>query len=169
MRIFFALWPPAATASALAGWAREAQRVTGGRVTEEGRIHLTLAFLGEADERRAAQAAARVEAGGHALPLEQAGHWKHNGIVWAGPRQTPPPLQDLFGKLERELFLNEFMLERRPLAAHVTLIRKARAAPLPALPPGLDWPVREFLLVASTLSGKGPDYRPLHRFALRCK
>src|SRR5215510_12687027 len=102
MRLFFALWPPAATASALAGWAREAQRVTGGRVTDEGKIHLTLAFLGEADEGRAA-AAARVQSKAHTLPLEEARHWKDNGIVWAGPRQTPAPLQDLFGKLEREL------------------------------------------------------------------
>jgi 2'-5' RNA ligase len=47
----------------------------------------------------------------------------------------------------------------------VTLIRKARSAKLPPLP-AVEWPVREFLLVRSALSSKGPTYEPLERFAL---
>ena len=165
MRIFFALWPPAAAAQALAQWAREAQRRTGGRTTDEGKIHLTLAFLGDADERKASAAARRVAARPHALPIEEARYWRENQIVWAGPRETPPALRALFDGLSLELYREEFALERRPFAAHVTLIRKARAAKLPPLP-ALDWPVREFLLVRSQLSSAGSAYQPLERFAL---
>lgn len=165
MRIFFAAWPPPQTAHALAQWARELQPRTGGRLTDENKIHLTLAFLGEADPQGAISAARRVSAKAHSLPIEEARYWRENHIVWAGPRQTPPPLQALFERLSMELHREEFILERRPFAAHVTLIRKARAAKLPPLP-ALEWPVREFLLVRSSLSSKGSSYETLDRFSL---
>jgi 2'-5' RNA ligase len=165
MRIFFALWPPDETARLLAGWAQAAQRLTGGKPTEAAKIHLTLAFLGDADVQRASTAARRVHAAIHDLPIEQARHWRGNDIVWAGPRETPPPLKALFESLSLELYREQFILERRPFAAHVTLIRKARSAKLPPLP-AVEWPVREFLLVRSALSSKGSTYEPLERIAL---
>jgi type IV pilus assembly protein PilA len=165
MRIFFALWPPAQTAHALSQWAQEAQRSTGGRVTAEDKIHLTLAFLGDADAGKAVHAAKKTTGVAHALPLEQARYWRENDIVWAGPRETPGALKALHESLSRALYREEFILERRPFAAHVTLIRKARAAPLPALP-ALEWPVREFSLVRSSLSSRGSRYEVLERFAL---
>ena len=166
MRIFFAVWPPAETARALAEWARQAQRSTGGSVTHEDKIHLTLAFLGDADEKQAIQAAQNVAGTAFELPVEEARYWRDSRIVWAGPRETPAPLLELFKRLELELYKRDFLLERRPFAAHVTLIRKARAAKsLPPLP-ALDWPVREFLLVRSQLSSAGSAYQPLERFAL---
>ena len=166
MRIFFAVWPPGETARALVRWAHGAQRHTGGKPTDEAKIHLTLAFLGEADQKKAIAAARRATAKPHTLPIEQARYWRENHIVWAGPRETPPPLQALFDRLSIELYREEFILERRPFAAHVTLLRKARAEKsLPPLP-ALDWPVREFLLVRSSLSSKGSTYEPLERFAL---
>ena len=166
MRIFFAVWPPAATAGALAHWARQAQRLTGGKMTAEEKIHLTLAFLGDADPQKAMAAARRVAATAHALPIEQARYWRENNIVWAGPRETPAALKALFDALSLQLSRAEFILERRPFAAHITLIRKARRAKLPPLP-AVDWPVNEFLLVRSSLSSQGSTYEPLERFALR--
>ena len=169
MRLFFALWPSAATAGALAQWTRDAQRATGGKPTAEDKIHLTLAFLGEAEPGKAIKAARRVRGDPHSLPLEEARYWRENHIVWAGPRRTPPELQALFDRLSLELLREEFVLERRPFAAHVTLIRKARAASaLPPLP-ALEWPVSEFLLVRSSLSPKGSFYEPLERFELPCR
>lgn len=165
MRLFFALWPPAETARALAAWARAAQRLTGGKPVDAPKIHLTLAFLGDADPQRAVQAAQKVQATRHTLPLEHARHWRESHIVWVGPRETPPALKGLFESLSLELYREQFILERRPFAAHVTLIRKARAAKLPPLP-ALEWPVREFLLVRSSLASSGSVYEPLERFAL---
>jgi 2'-5' RNA ligase len=169
MRIFFAVWPPPETAGALAQWAREAQEKTGGKTTPEDKIHLTLAFLGDTDPGKAITAAKRVSAQAHKLPIEQARYWRENNIVWAGPREMPTPLKALFDSLSMELFREEFILERRPFAAHVTLIRKARAAKsLPPLP-GLDWPVNEFVLVRSSLSSAGSTYEALERFRLAAR
>jgi 2'-5' RNA ligase len=158
MRLFFALWPPRETALALEHWAQ----AVAGRPTPAGKIHLTLAFLGEAQADRALAAAGRVQAAGFRLPLEEARHWQHNGIVWAGPHRVPDELARLVEALQIELYREGFILERRPFAAHVTLLRKA---PAPASLPGLPrvvWPVREFTLAGSAQGA----YRTLERFSL---
>jgi RNA 2',3'-cyclic 3'-phosphodiesterase len=161
MRLFFALWPPPEAARALFDFARETQKVSGGRATAQDKIHLTLAFLGEADPARAIKAARTVQGSPHPLPIEEARYWRENHIVWAGPREMPAELKALHAGLAMALYREEFMLERRPFAAHVTLVRKARAAKLPPIP-ALRWPVREFFLVRSMRS----TYEPLERFAL---
>jgi 2'-5' RNA ligase len=167
MRLFFALWPPREAAAALHDWALRARAATGGRATRAASIHLTLAFLGEVEERRVAELrdlAANGEP--HALPIERARHWARNRIVWAGPNEMPAPLKALAGTLATQLQERNFPVEQRPFAAHVTLVRNAeRSGALPALPQ-VDWPVREFVLVRSRLSAVGPDYEVLERFAL---
>ena len=162
MRLFFAAWPPAESARALEGWARGLQ----GRVVPAEKIHLTLAFLGEASAEKAAAAARRVRGRAHELPIELARHWKHNGIVWAGPREAPPALEALVEALQLELFRAEFILERRAFAAHVTLLRKAPAPPAFPPLPAVGWPVREFVLARSAVSPRGSTYEIVERFAL---
>jgi 2'-5' RNA ligase len=162
VRLFFATWPPPEAAGALAAWAARLE----GRATPADKIHLTLAFLGDVDAGKAVAAARSVQARAHALPIEIAKYWKHNQIVWAGPRELSPELKALVEALHFQLFRAEFILERRPFAAHVTLLRKA-AAPrsLPELP-AVAWPVRDFVLARSTVSSKGSTYDILARFPL---
>jgi 2'-5' RNA ligase len=75
----------------------------------------------------------------------------------------PQPLALLVSQLHAALKDDGFVLEERPFAAHVTLLRKAGAPrPLPPLP-ALDWPVSEFVLVRSS---KGAAYEVVERFAL---
>ena len=166
MRLFFALWPPAKTAHALAQWTHEVSRDTGGSPTASDKIHLTLAFLGDGDTAKAHDAAARVQGRRHALPLEHAHYWKHNKIVWVGPQAMPAPLAALVAELHGALKEQAFVLEDRPFAAHVTLLRKAREPKtLPALPV-VRWPVDEFLLVRSRTTAKGQLYEPIERYSL---
>lgn len=162
MRLFFAAWPPPETARALEAWAQAVE----GRVTPADKIHLTLAFLGAAEPEKAIAAARRVKARAHHLPIEIAHYWKHNRILWAGPRETPPELKALVDALHFELYRAEYILERRPFAAHVTLLRTPRAPRvLPPLP-NVEWPVEEFVLVRSSVSSKGSTYEILERFPL---
>ena len=169
MRLFFALWPPAATAVTLAAWAGQAQALTSGKLTRSEAIHLTLAFLGEVSENRiqdAIRAARNVRGVPHALPIEQAKVWAHNSIVWVGPERTLPALDSLARSLRTQLQAEGFTIESKPFAAHVTLVRKAhRAARLPPLP-ALSWPVEEFTLVRSTRSAQGSSYEIIDRIGL---
>lgn len=166
MRLFFALWPPRETAEALAGWATEVQKQTGGKVTATANIHLTLAFLGDAQPDPAIQAARRASARQHALPIETARYVRRNEMVWVAPATLPVALGELVTSLHGELRAAGFRLEERPFASHVTLIRKARQpSSLPPLPI-VQWPVTEFLLVRSRTSSKGSTYDPVDRFPL---
>lgn len=98
--------------------------------------------------------------------MEQADVWRHNRIVWAGPRETPARLGILVDDLKKELAGMEIKTERRPFAAHVTAIRKARAlGELPRLP-ALSWQVDEFVLARSRLAPSGPGYEMVERFSL---
>jgi RNA 2',3'-cyclic 3'-phosphodiesterase len=168
-RLFFAIWPSAEAAAKLQRWAQRLERASGGRAVGAESIHLTLAFLGDVVVERVAvavDAARQVRAAPHHLPLEEARCWAHNRIVWAGPREMPAALAALVQALAGALRARGFTLERRSFAAHVTLLRKARAVrELPALP-RLDWPVREFSLVRSTLDAKGSRYEIVARFPL---
>ena len=125
-------------------------------------IHLTLAFLGEADPAAARSAARRVQGRAHQLAIEQARYWRHNRIVWAGPQETPAALSHLVGELHSSLRDESFTLEDRPFAAHVTLLRNASAPRAQAPLPRVEWPVREFALVSS----RGGAYQDVERFAL---
>jgi 2'-5' RNA ligase len=156
MRLFFACWPPDGVARALAHWAGEVQRECGGRAVPPDRIHLTLAFLGDADPAMARETARAVRIPASRFLLEQARYWGHNRIVWVGPSETPSPLVQLARALG----------EKRDFAAHVTLIRKARP-PKALLPvPALEWPVTQFTLVNSVLGPEGPSYAVLERYVL---
>ncbi len=166
-RLFFAVWPPEESARALAQWARSVEREAGGSATAQDKIHLTLAYLGGVEPQKAIAAAQRVKGAPHELAMEQARYWRQNSIVWAGPRVAPQPLLDLVERLKVELYRAEYILERRPFAAHVTLLRKARPrGSLPPLPP-IRWPVSEFLLMQSVVSSTGSSYQPLARFGLK--
>ena len=163
MRYFFAVWPPPRTAAALQAWASGLE----GRLTPAQKIHLTLAFLGGVAPEKAIVAARRVTVERHALPVEKAHYWKHNRILWVGPRDIPEAVKALVERLHLELASAEYVLERRPFAAHVTLVRNARAPrELPPLP-AVEWPVHEFTLVRSAMHGaKGSVYEIVERFPL---
>jgi 2'-5' RNA ligase len=167
VRLFFALWPPRETAQALGEWAAQVSAQSGGKPTVVENIHLTLAFLGEAEAPPAIAAARAVKGRRHELPIDAARYVKKNEMVWVAPAAIPPDLATLAADLHRLLQAGGFKLEERPFAAHVTLIRRARMPKsIPPLP-SVQWPVDEFILVRSHTSPKGSTYEPVERFALR--
>lgn len=169
LRLFFALWPPAEVARALHAWAQAAQGVSGGRVTREATIHLTLAFLGDVEGERVAallDCARRVKAAPFDLRIDEGRWWKHNGIVWAGPSVLPEALRDLAAQLDGALKAGGFRTEKREFKAHISLVRRAESGGvLPAIEP-VEWRAEEFVLVRSALSSRGPAYTTVGRFAL---
>jgi len=166
-RLFFALEPAEDALQALAVAAAAVARETGGRPMPPGKIHLTLAFLGDVPQPRIADAEAAADAARVApftLVLDRLGTFRRAGIAWAGASQPDPALLRLQGTLAAQLGARGFALEPRPFAPHVTLARKVEGALRdPAFEP-FGWRVSDFALVQSDLAtGR---YETLRRWAL---
>jgi RNA 2',3'-cyclic 3'-phosphodiesterase len=161
-RIFFALWPDPAVRQALTEIGARMHRQLEGRLTRQESVHMTLLFLGDTAVDRLpalAQAAASVPFEAFTLHIDTADCWKHNKVAWVAPSSVPPELGRLAAELERQVAAAGFSFDARPFAPHVTLVRKARCAPLDFKPPRVHWDVREFVLVRSRLDGDGSRYQ----------
>jgi RNA 2',3'-cyclic 3'-phosphodiesterase len=169
VRLFFALWPSEPAAHLLHSWASAAHALTGGRVTRAETIHLTLAFLGDVPGEQVAalnECAGKVRGRAFDLRLDEGRWWRHNTIVWAGPKTMPEALRDLAEQLDRVLKAGGFRTEKRAFKAHISLIRRAvKGDALPEFVP-TGWRVNEFVLVRSALSAAGPAYAVVSRFPL---
>ncbi len=168
-RVFFALWPDAATRDRLARAAGLLHAACGGRIPKPENIHLTLAFLGQIPRARLdglRAAAGRVNGRAHELPVERFGWFRRNHVAWAGPLRTPGALLKLVDSLEQALKRDRFPFDVRPYEAHVTLLRKAKCREVPILDAPFDWPVREFVLVESELNEAGSIYSIIGRWPL---
>jgi 2'-5' RNA ligase len=175
-RLFFALWPTPALAERLAALAEASQASCGGRTMRRETLHLTLAFIGELDEARlpalrAAAATLFADAAdtraprAFSLQLDQFGYWPHNRILWAGCSAPSAAVMALGEGLAAALQAAGFALEARAFLPHVTLLRDARSAALPAMPL-LPWSAHEVLLVRSDLSAGHAAYEIIDRWPL---
>ena len=168
-RLFFALWPDAATSNALATLAQQVAVESGGHPTAPGNVHLTLAFLGDQPRRIARElsaAAARISAPSFDLVLDSVDCWRKNAIAWAGVQSVPPPLMELQQKIARSLLVSGLEAEERPFAVHVSLARRITVAVRHPLAPPLVWHVTAFALVVSEPDVAGARYRVLSSWPL---
>jgi 2'-5' RNA ligase len=157
LRLFYALWPDGAARDRLAAWTRAAHANAGGRAMRPQNLHLTLAFLGDVDAARVddvAAAASGIAVPSFELVLDRAGYWPHNRIVWAGASVVPAVLEQLVAELRARLDARAVKYERKPFVPHVTLLREAHPAVLPALA-AVSWLVERVVLVKSV---PGDDY-----------
>ncbi|MBU1237240.1 MAG: RNA 2',3'-cyclic phosphodiesterase [Gammaproteobacteria bacterium] len=191
-RCFFAVWPDAVAATALYELGRQAQADCGGRPMRRDTLHITLAFLGDIEAGRVADAkrvAETIVVSPFDLMLDRLGYWRHNRILWAGgvssrltfPKGTgrhevavPSNARDgaqphtfLAEALGDGLRAAGFALDARPFVAHLTLLRDAHCTQVLPLPQPVVWPVREFVLAQSRLSRDGARYDIVGRWPLR--
>lgn len=171
-RLFFALWPDAATRIHLI-------RILHGLVPPEARavrgenLHITLVFLGHQDlsaQLCAEQAAARLRATPFSITLDCLGHWPRPRILWLGALHYPAALPGLAADLRQALASCRMALDSRPYQPHLTFARNARKIePLPVLPASIDWHVRDFVLAESISQPDtaGTRYRVLARWPLQ--
>ena len=144
-------------------------RLVGGRHTREDSIHLTLAFVGDVDSARLAELLAppaTLIVTRFKLTLDRWGCWPRNGIAWMAPSSVPDPLRELTAGMDAWLRYAGFELDVRPFSPHVTLVRKAKCAPLPNLIPRIEWQVEDFVLVRSALEPDGSRYETIGRWRL---
>ncbi|ANN65218.1 RNA 2',3'-cyclic phosphodiesterase [Bordetella bronchialis] len=165
IRLFFALWPDAATVRALGDWAERARAVCGGRIMRPDTLHLTLGFLGDTAPHllpalAKETAARRIEPG--TVILSRYGAFPRPRIVWAGPADDGEGQPDegtaRLAAEHRGLWdwvrgLHPARPEAR-FRPHVTLLRNADTRVLPEqVPPAIAWRYDRYVLVASMQDG----------------
>ena len=168
-RLFFALWPDEATRERMAALLATL-RDTRGRAVKAEKLHVTLAFIGNADadyHQCLASAAQEVQAARFEFELARLGYFKRPRVLWLGTDGTPEPLLDLVGQLNRRLKACGYRPESRPFQAHITLMRKAHAAPQGIAFEPIRWRAEDFCLVESVPEQGGVHYDVLRRYPLR--
>ncbi len=169
LRLFFALWPDAATRAALHRTGKWLHRHWGGRRMRADTLHITLAFIGATPGERVAALIAcgdAVATDAYALTLDQAGYWRHNRIGWLGAQRMPPQHVELVDTLNERLHAARFPVDARPHVPHVTLLRNTSGGDIPQCRP-ISWAVGEFALVKSVTDPDGAHYTVIQRWPLR--
>lgn len=170
MRLFFALWPDAATQQQ---WHHEFSpylALLGGRRMPAQNLHLTLAFLGEQPGDRINTLISLgddLSSDSISLRFNNIECWKKAGLACLRPAETPVALTRLVGQLNTGLQMAGIALEARGFKPHVTLARDI-AVTGPAIPvwPASQWQAPALALLRSRLSPEGPEYAVLHEWPL---
>ncbi|MBD3409114.1 MAG: RNA 2',3'-cyclic phosphodiesterase [Ignavibacteriales bacterium] len=141
----------------------------------QSKWHITLKFLGDADERQTEGAIDALEGlrtrGPYECALERFGFFFRNGkpaILWAGAR-VPETLRETAREIDEATAALGFPNERRSFKPHVTLLRIKRGFPKRAIDEFTNhrFDAREFwartiTLYESRLRPSGSVYTPTH-------
>ena len=166
-RLFFALWPDDELREALVPL-RSLKHECGGRAHPPGNFHITLSFLGmvDGDTRECLElAAGEIVGTPFELVLDRFGYWPRPRVVWLGCSDTPEPLDDLVRQLNTVVAQCGLQPEKRPYQPHLTLLRKAKRAPLETAPI-FNWSANSFVLAESVSTPGGVEYRVLRSWPL---
>lgn len=168
LRLFFALWPDAATRAALHRTGKWLHRHWGGRRMRADTLHITLAFIGATPAGRIDALIAcgdAVATDAYELTLDQAGYWRHNRIGWLGAQRMPPQHVALVDRLNERLQAAGFPVDSRPHVPHVTLLRNTSGGDIPQCRPVL-WTVGDLALVKSATDPDGAHYAVIRHWPL---
>jgi len=169
-RVFFALVPGPRARARLHGLAAALAARQPARIVPPANLHLTLLFVGQVAPDRLDSLVqigrhAAAKAAPMALAITRVGWFREAAVVWAGPSAQPlEVLTALHDELVRGCRAAGLPCDRRALAPHLTLLRKARCEPAAhqtAVDPPIAMPVRRLVLMRSISEAGGVRYRPL--------
>ena len=167
LRLFFALWPDAATRARLARAGAALHERWGGRRIRAENLHATVVFLGATPAGvldalltlGAAQSPPRT-----VLRLIHAECWQRSRVAVLCPDEADAPLLRLVHSLQRGLEAAGLHFDRRAWRPHVTLLRDVRCDAGDVELEPIDWCVQEFVLLVSRHDGSGVRYEALGRW-----
>jgi RNA 2',3'-cyclic 3'-phosphodiesterase len=169
VRVFFAALPDGATRQRIAAAAESLPLEPAAQRVPRDNYHVTLAFVGEIE---AALVPTLLKIGSmqrtppFSLRFDAYEYWPKPAVVVAAARAIPPALERLWLELHRELAAHRWALDPKRLRPHVTLARKVAQAPVLQAMSSVDWPVREFSLMRSNMSGVQSAYTVVDTWAL---
>ena len=148
MRLFLAIQLSPAVREALLT-AQDALRRQGrGSFPPPENLHLTLAFLGEAEDPARARAALS-EVSCRPFSLAVGGPPGHFGDLWWAGVRADPALEELAVSLQADLRSQGFCQEDRPWLPHITLVRRWRGEAPQVTVPHASMVVRQISLLRS--------------------
>ena len=129
MRLFIAINFDAQTRARLATLGDQLRaRSRSGNFSRAENLHLTLAFLGEGNEKRAEAAKTAMKTihfRAFAVSVERVGRFQRaDGDVWWAGLAASETLMDLQSRLTAQLVAAGFILEKRRYRPHITLGRR---------------------------------------------
>jgi 2'-5' RNA ligase len=169
-RLFVAIDMPEQVKEAVAGIA--GRDLAGARLVPKEQLHLTLRFIGDADEAQfqaIKKALGSIQGAHFPLFLKEVGHFppgRRPRVLWVGMEESAP-LRKLQQEVEQALLAAGVPPEERGFSPHITLAR------LKETPPGKvitleekhrqfkagPFPVEEFYLYSSTLTREGAIHK----------
>lgn len=172
-RLFFALQPDASCQQQILDYQQQCQALLPlAKATTANNLHLTLHFIGQADEAYAEslqQAAARVVAPEVKFMLDRHGYFKKPKIFWLGCKQPDKSLLQLHQQLGLALQNCGFTEQYASYVPHVSLFRKFntgyQAIQMPAVN-AISFTANRFVLMESISTAHGVQYRPIQSYTL---
>jgi 2'-5' RNA ligase len=164
LRLFFALWPDEKTQNALSAWQAGIQ---GKRVPPEN-LHVTLAFLGKQPVSMVPELSRILESVSSdtiRLKLDKTGYFSHSQITWAGMKNTPASLIQLYRELVGALSEKSISFDKsNRFKPHITLTRHSSRTTIADLQP-IIWDANRLVLAESRFwqdkKGSPPQYIPI--------
>ena len=164
-RLFLALWPDEDVRAQLVRWRDAWDWPRSASPVADGKLHLTLNFLGDVDEARMPElvAAFRVPFTPFDIEIGNPAVW-HRSIAVLEPLAVPPELVDLHARLNEQVALLGLPVEERSYRPHVTMARRAGHATPPAGGPPILWHADGYALVQSKINESG-SYSVVHAYS----
>lgn len=165
VRLFIALWPTDAVRQAVAQWQSEWQWPERAALVAAAKLHLTLHFLGDVEERRVLDlkyVLKSVPASPIDLHFGRPEIWAH-GVAVLRPDKSPTALRSLHARIGLALAQIGMPTAEQSFRPHVTLARRATAAKLPERTADITWAAANGFVLAQSPGG-GRGYEILERF-----
>lgn len=137
-----------------------------GRFSAPENLHLTLAFLGECDEKQVADAKSAmnaVEFKPFAINIGCIGRFRRgSGDIWWAGVNNSRQLTKLYEKLTKKLLESGFQIEKRKFSPHITLGREIITKASPRMFEEFEQPIDKIELMKSERIASKLTYTAIH-------
>ena len=163
-RVFFALWPDARQRDRLRDVINSVARNVEGRAIDRRDWHITLAYLGDTEERlipSLLEKARQIEVEPFRLAFDRLEFWPRPKIACLVAPTVPTELEALVSSLNSILLDAGIAIEDRIYRPHITVSRNARNFATERLTQRATTEWSGFELIESVSGPGGSSYRPV--------
>ena len=163
-RVFFALWPDHRQRDRLRDTINSVARDVEGRIVDRRNWHITLAFVGDIEERlipELQQRASQIKVQPFHLSFDRLEYWARPRVACLVAATVPTELQQLVTSLHAAMQEVGVIPEDRTYRPHITVARNARTFTTERLSQRATSEWSEFTLMESVSGPGGVSYVPL--------